>query len=216
MDSKTFVKELEDSNRASLASLVERDSPAVDPSQLNIRQLLEVALLNEINVSELAALWMPNTPEMDVKLALAKQAGDEADHFSLIERRLKKLGISTADFSPPPPNPLFNYLRNLESTVEKIAAGQFTLESIAYQVNEQFMKYCGMTGEFEIVKIYQERIQPDELHHHQLGRALLEKYAVTPETQEQARRAASKTLEMAIKSRQMNAQKFGTSCFPGC
>ncbi len=216
MDSQTFVKELEASNRAQLGKLVEDDSPSVDAASLDLKQLLQVALVNEINVSELAALWMPTTPEMDVKLALAQQAGDEAHHFNLIERRLKKLGFSTADFAPPPPNPLFAYLRSLDSTVEKIAAGQFTLESVAYQVNEQFMKYCALAGEQEIVKIYQDRIQPDELHHHQLGQVLLEKYAVTPEAQDKARQAASKTLEIAIKIRLANAQKFGTSCFPGC
>jgi uncharacterized ferritin-like protein (DUF455 family) len=216
MDSLTFVKELEDANRALLAKFVADDSPTVDASQLNIKQLLQVALANEVNVSELAALWMPTTPEMDVKLALAQQAGDEATHFSLIERRLKALGIATDDFTSPPPNPLFSYLRGLETTVEKIAAGQFTLESIAYQVNEQFMKYCALAGEQEIVKIYKDRIQPDELHHHRLGEKLLQKYASTPESQQKARQAAAKTLEIAIKSREMNAQKFGTACFPGC
>ena len=216
MDSLAFVKELEDANRSQLAKFVEDDTPTVDASQLNIKQLLQAALANEINVSELAALWMPTTPEMDVKLALAQQAGDEATHFSLIERRLKALGISTDDFTPPPPNPLFSYLRGLETTVEKIAAGQFTLESIAYQINEQFMKYCALAGEQEIVKIYKDRIQPDELHHHHLGEKLLQKYASTPESQQKARQAAAKTLDIAIKSRQMNAQKFGTTCFPGC
>lgn len=45
------------------------------------KKMLQVALVNEISVSEVAAAWMPTTPEIDVKLALARQAGDEAGHF---------------------------------------------------------------------------------------------------------------------------------------
>ncbi len=216
MDSHTFVKELEASNRAMLDKISAKESLANHSADLDIKQLLQIALNNEISVSELAAAWMPTTPETDVKIALAQQAGDEAQHFALVERRLKAIGISTADFSPPPVNSLFAYLLGLQTTVEKIAAGQFTLESIAYQVNETFMKYCAMAGETEIVKLYQDRIQPDELHHHHLGQQLLEKYAVTPEAQQKARQAAAKTLEIAFQTRMVTAEKLGTSCFPGC
>lgn len=216
MDSHTFVKELEASNRAMLDKISAKESLANHSAGLDIKQLLHIALNNEISVSELAAAWMPTTPETDVKIALAQQAGDEAHHFALVERRLKAIGISTADFSPPPVNPLFAYLLGLQTTVEKIAAGQFTLESIAYQVNETFMKYCAMAGQTEIVKLYQDRIQPDELHHHHLGQQLLEKYAVTPEAQQKARQAAAKTLEIAFQTRMVTAEKLGTSCFPGC
>ena len=50
--------------------------------------MLQVALANEISVSELAAAWMSNTPEVDVKIAFARQAGDEAGHFELVADRL--------------------------------------------------------------------------------------------------------------------------------
>ncbi len=49
--------------------------------------MLQVALANEISVSELAAAWMPSTQEVDVKIALARQAGDEAGHFQLVADR---------------------------------------------------------------------------------------------------------------------------------
>jgi hypothetical protein len=111
---------------------------------------------------------------------------------------------------------LFAYLRSLETTVERIAAGPFTLESIAFQVNEQFMKYCERMGDQETVLLYQKRIQPDELHHHRLGAILLEKYATTPELQQRAREASAKTLQMARQMRFVAAQKLGTACFPGC
>ena len=60
------------------------------------------------------------------------------------------------------------------------------------------------------------RIQPDELHHHRLGRMLLEKYATTPEAQQRAREAAAKTLEISRQVRLLAAETLGTACFPGC
>jgi hypothetical protein len=213
MDSLTFVQSLEESNRVLLAKLDQQDGGS---ASADIRQLLQIALANEISISEIAAAWMPSTREIDVKLALAQQTGDEAQHFTLVERRLNAMGISTASFVPPQGNPLFEYLRSLESTIERVAAGQFTLESIAYQVNEKFMNYCEAAAEHETAKLYQTRIQPDEVHHYHLGKTLLEKYAVTPELQEKAARAAAKTLEIALQTRAMMTQKLGTSCFPGC
>jgi hypothetical protein len=216
MDSKTFVKELEAANQATLAELRGSGALTAEGALIPLPSLLQVALANEISVSDLAAAWMPSTHETDVKITLAQQVGDEADHFRLVEGRLNALGVSTAGFISPAVNPLFAYLRSLETTVERIAAGPFTLESIAYQVNEQFMKYCEVHSEQETVLLYQKRIQPDEMHHHRLGAALLEKYAVTPELQQRAREAAAKTLQMARQMRLLTAQKLGTACFPGC
>jgi len=78
------------------------------------------------------------------------------------------------------------------------------------------MKFCELAGETETVLLYQNRIQPDELHHHRLGQKLLEKYAITAEDQQRARQAAARTLELARQVRLLTAQKLGTPCFPGC
>jgi hypothetical protein len=126
------------------------------------------------------------------------------------------MGLSLRDFEPPPVNPLFEFLRSLQMPVEKIAAGQFTLESLAYKVNDNFLRHCELVGDQETAELYRRHIQPDELYHHQLGRRLLEKYATTVEAQEHARQAAIKTLEIALQLRASAAQKLGTACFPGC
>jgi uncharacterized ferritin-like protein (DUF455 family) len=192
--------------RTSLAD----DAPA-DPARL-----LQVALANEIGVSELAALWMPSTLELDVKLAFARQAGDEAGHFQLVADRLGALGHDVSAFTAPAEHPLFQYLRGLPSTVERIAAGLFTLEAIAYGVNENFMALCERRGDAETVRIYREYIQPDERAHGQLGRRLLEKYATTPEQQRLARETVGRVLELAAATRAKAAERLGAACFPGC
>jgi len=178
-------------------------------------QLLQIALANEINVSELAAAWMPTTRELDVKLAFARQAGDEAGHFQLVANRLAALGFDVSSFAPTD-NPLFQYLRSLTTTVERIAAGLVTLESIAYGVNENFMALCQQRGDLATVEIYRAYIQPDEQRHQQLGQQLIAKYATTPELQQLAQNTVARLLEIAGATRASAAARLGTACFPGC
>ena len=100
--------------------------------------------------------------------------------------------------------------------MERIAAGLFTLESIAYGVNENFMAFCAREGDSETVRIYREYIQPDEQAHQQLGQRLLEKYATTADLQQGARRTVDRVLEIAAASRAQAARRVGSACFPGC
>ena len=217
MDTATFVRELEDFKAERLAPIIGagRTSLADPASPGDPKAMLQVALANEISVSELAAAWMPTTPEIDVKIAFARQAGDEAGHFQLVADRLAVLGFDVAAFRPSE-SPLFAYMKSLASTVERVAAGLFTLESIAYAVNESFMAYCEARGDVETVRIYREYIQPDERAHQQLGQRLLAKYATTPELQRAARDTVAKVLEIATASRAQAATRLGSACFPGC
>ena len=217
METIAFVNELD-------AFKAERLSPIVAAGQTSLlggapgdaKRMLQVALANEISVSELAAAWMPTTQELDVKIALARQAGDEAGHFELVADRLAALGFDVAGFRPPGANPLFAYLQSLSTTVERVAAGLFTLESIAYAVNENFMAFCDRRGDTDTVRLYREFIQPDEQRHQKLGRQLLVRYATEPALQQKARAAVGKVLEIATAARAQAADKMGTACFPGC
>jgi uncharacterized ferritin-like protein (DUF455 family) len=212
METTAFVQELEAFKAERLSGMV----ASLGGGPADAKRLLEVALANEINVSELAAAWTPSTPEIDVKLAFARQAGDEAGHFQLVADRLAALGFDVAAFKQPPENPLFQYLRGLASTVERVAAGLFTLESIAYAVNESFIAFCDQRGDAETARIYRAYIQPDERAHQELGQRLLSKYADTPELQRTARETTAKVLEIAAAGRAQAAQRLGTACFPGC
>jgi len=218
-----FVDELEAWKAERLAPIIGAGTGAggagrmslADDTPAGTQQLLQVALANEINVSELAAAWMPGTPELDVKLAFARQAGDEAGHFQLVATRLTALGFDVESFTPTD-NPMFQYLRGLTTTVERIAAGLFTLESIAYGVNENFMAFCAQRGDAETVRIYREYIQPDEQAHQQLGQRLLAKYATTPQLQQVARDTVGTLIEIARTTRAKAEARLGTACFPGC
>ena len=217
MDAIAFVQELETFKTERLTPIVGAGRTSLaDGAPGDAKRMLQVALANEISVSELAAAWMPSTTEIEVKLAFARQAGDEAGHFQLVAERLSALGFDVAGFRTPGESPLFQYLKGLSTTVERIAAGLFTLESIAYAVNENFMTFCDRRGDTETVRIYREYIQPDERAHQQLGHRLLVKYATTPELQHAARNAVARVLEIADAARTQAAQRMGTACFPGC
>jgi uncharacterized ferritin-like protein (DUF455 family) len=211
-----FVEQLESWKSERLAPIVGAGRMSLtETASGDAGQLLQIALANEINVSELAAAWMPSTRELDVKLAFARQAGDEAGHFQLVADRLGALGFDVASFAQTD-NPMFQYLRGLTTTVERIAAGLFTLESIAYGVNENFMAFCERRGDAETVRIYREYIQPDERAHQQLGQRLLAKYATTPELEQLAQATVGRLLEIASATRAKAAERLGTACFPGC
>ena len=203
-DRETRLGPIASAGRMSLAADVDEKS------------LLQVALTNEVNVAELAALWVPTTPELDVKLAFARQAGDEANHFNLVAERLTAQGFDTGSYAQPAPNALFEYMRGLATTVERLAAGLYALEALAYAVNENFIAFCAARGDHETVRIYTEYIQPDERGHHELGKALLAKYAVTPAQQELAHTTAARVFELAAMTRAKAAEKLGAACFPGC
>jgi uncharacterized ferritin-like protein (DUF455 family) len=175
-----------------------------------------LALKNELEATECAAAFIPTTPEIDVKLALARQAGDEAKHFRLIEKRLGELGADASKFEPGARSPLLEHLTSLTTTVERVAAAQFTREALAVVRNGEFIRFCEDKDDGATAALYRDIIQPDEEHHHALGRALLTRLAVTDDAQQSARRASLRTLELAEELQEIARLKMGVSRAPGC
>src|SRR5262249_28960399 len=143
---------------------------------------------------------------------------DEAKHYRLIADRLEELGFDARAHDPLAKGygPLFKYLDGLRTTVERVAAGQFTREAIAIVKNRQFIEFCEVAGDETTARLYRDVIEPDERHHHELGRRLLLRYAATPETQAMARRAARRTLELAEELQGAALRAGGIHHAPGC
>jgi 1,2-phenylacetyl-CoA epoxidase catalytic subunit len=218
MTPEAFVADLDRANREALDRLGAAATAGEPAPGLTVDALLKLALKNEIEASEIAAAWMTRSPELDVKLALARQAGDEAKHYRLVEERLAALGVAPESVNPLAEgySPLFGYLAGLESTVERVAAGQFTREAIALIRNQAFIAYCEAQGDAATAALYRDVIQPDEEHHHELGRQLLLRYADTPERQAAARQAAAGTLKLAEEIQETARLRRGISRAPGC
>jgi len=218
-DDRVFVDELQKHVAEKLSSLdlLKDDEPgSADRSEV-IRRL-KVALKNELEAAELAAYWIPSTPEVDVKLALARQAGDEARHYNLIEKHLEGMGVDLAGFNPAGEGygPMYSLLRGFESTVERVAGAHFTREALALKKNEQFMEFCERAGEKETAELYRKHIQPDEGWHVDIGHRFLVRYAVSAQEQEKARQAVEAVLDLAVKVQRKQLQEMKLSHAPGC
>ena len=218
LSAEEFVAELDAENRAALERLGDMSRAGETPEALTVPRLLRVALKNEFEASELAAIWMASTPEFDIKMALARQVGDEARHYRLIAERLTSFGIDAKHIDPREGgySPLFEYLRTVEGAAARVAAGQFTREGIALVRNQCFMEFCESAGDPETAALYRDTIQPDEQHHHELGRSLLMIYGGSHEAQNQARQAARRTIELAEEIQEMARLKAGIMRAPGC
>lgn len=82
--------------------------------------------------------------------------------------------------------------------------------------NAEFIRYCRATGDEATARLYEETIQPDEKHHHELGRRLLLELATTEAAQTAAREASRKVLSMAEELQEIARLKLGISRAPGC
>ncbi len=219
MTAEEFVRSLDAENQSLLGRLAPDDTlkPEVE-GELTVRNLLKVALRNEIEATEIAARWLVTTDDVEVKLAFARQVGDEAKHYRLIADRLRALGFAPHSFDPLAKSygPLFNYLDGLRTTVERVAAGQFTREAIAVVKNRQFIDFCEAAGDRETAAMYRDVIEPDERYPPDLGRRLLLRLAIPADAQAAATRAARSTLELADELQRAALATAGIHHAPGC
>ncbi|MEO8876159.1 MAG: ferritin-like domain-containing protein [Polyangiaceae bacterium] len=215
---EAFVAELDARNQSRLEKIAVDSSAGEPDATLTVSRLLMVALKNEIEATECAAAWITSTPETDVKLALARQAGDEAKHYKLIQKRLADLGVDTTAHDPLAQgrSKLCQFLLALEGTVARVAAGQFTREALAVVRNAEFVRFCRSQKDEATALLYEQTIEPDERHHHELGRSLLLKLATTDEAQAAARTASAQVLEIADELQELARLKMGISRVPGC
>ena len=219
MDGHTFVAALDRENDELLRRLAPAQALSAESGgDLSTTTLLRIALKNEIEASEIAALWMGTAGDLELKLGLARQAGDEAKHYRLIEERLRELGDDLAGFNPLAEgySPLFNYLRGLPTDVERVAAGQFTREAIALVKNTQFIELCERAGDAPTARLYREVIQVDERFHHEMGAKFLGRLACDEPSQALARAARSRTLELAEELQTLAYRKKKIHHAPGC
>jgi 1,2-phenylacetyl-CoA epoxidase catalytic subunit len=218
MSAEAFVAELDARNRAALDQIAAASSAGEPDASLTVSRLLMLALKNELEATECAAAWIFDTPEVDVKLALARQAGDEAKHYRLIQKRLAEMGTDTTAHDPLAQgrSKLCEFLLSLKGTVARVAAGQFTREALAVVRNAEFVRFCRAKGDEPTALLYEHIIEPDEKHHHELGRTLLLKLAVTEDAQTAARDASAKVLSIADELQELARMKMGISRAPGC
>lgn len=217
MDSKTFVAGLVDEMNTLFGQLEEREILVAEAEgQLEVVTLLKMALQSELEASSIAAHWLPTTPEIDAKTVFAEQCHEEMKHYNLIVQRLEDLGEDVSDLAAgsEPSTPLYQYLRSLRTTIERMAAGPFACEAVAEVRNNQFIEFCNAVGDTKTAQLYTKVIQPEEVRHHRRGRQILERYATTPELQQQAANAMRSSLAIADELRSLAEKTKGLFNIP--
>lgn len=217
MTSHEFVAGLVAEMEALFAQLGEREAlEAESQGKVEIVTLLKAALRSEVEAAELGGLCLPTTPELDAKSAFAQQCGDEMKHYRLIVARLMELGVDVSNEDPLADgySPLYQYVKGLKTTTERIAAGPFAREAIARVRNEQFIELCEQMGDSRTAALYRDIIQPEEIHHHELGRRVLERLCTTEELQHLAAQAARNTLAIADELQTLAERSTGMRSIP--
>ena len=216
-DVDKFLEELDAANDTALQRIGRLAAAGRDTTDITVPRLLKVALKNELEAFEIAASWVRSTSELDVKIAFARQCGDEAKHFRLIGDRMSALAIDITRLDPREGgySKLFQFLETLETTVERVAAANFTREALALVRNQVFIEFCEASGDPVTAALYRDVVQPDEKHHHETGRRLLLRYAHDAGARKAAAAASAHVLEIAEEIQEIARMK-GIVCPPGC
>ncbi len=80
--------------------------------------------------------------------------------------------------------------------------------------NAQFIDFCHSVGDEKTARLYEKIIQPEEVRHHNRGRKILEKYAVTAEIQGQAEAAMRSSLAIADELKTLAEKTTGVHNVP--
>jgi 1,2-phenylacetyl-CoA epoxidase catalytic subunit len=196
LEPAAFVEALEQELLRGLARLGEQARAAVTDA-VPITDLMASALREEIETAEIAALWLTDEPDLDLRLGLARQVGDEARHFEMLGDRLRELGIDPhADPRTRAHGSVFRYLRGLQTPAERLAAG-LAREAVARLRNALLAQVSTARGDAATARLCLDGVGTDEVSHLDFFRRELPRYALTAEDQDAARRAMARTLQLA-------------------
>jgi hypothetical protein len=198
VDAVSYVTDLESKHLEAFRQLVAAYMGVVSKEGFQITDVLRLELRAVIESIEVAALWLPDSEELSMKVALAERCGSCARDFHLVGDRLESLGVPVDSFDPRHGgySKLFAFFRSLQTTEERAAAGFVTVGGITAARMEAIAAWCDGQGDGETAALYRKLIE-DERRHMREGRELLLKVADTEESQARARRSAYRTIEIA-------------------
>jgi hypothetical protein len=198
VDAATYVSELEGKHLDSFRQVVASFVASLGKENLSVTDVLRLEMRGVVEAIEVAALWLPDCEELDMKLALAARAGDCAQHFKLLGQRLEANGVPLATFDVRfgGYSKLFAFFRSLQTTEERAAAGFLTLGGLNLTRFEALSQWCQERGDAETAALYRGRLADDEQRHADGGRDLLIAVAESEESQARARRTTYRTVEL--------------------
>jgi hypothetical protein len=193
----TFVAELDSKNQPSTRRVISALNDGLAREGVEVADALRMALKASIEVAEVAAIWIADCDDLEMKLSLAEQCGDGARQCRRLSARLVALGVPDYDPRNGGYSKLFAFLRSLQTQEERASAGYVTGKALSIARLEALGAFCSSKGDEESARLLSTDFLDEERRYYDEGRRMLIASTATEESQARARRAAYRTLELA-------------------
>ena len=193
----TFVAELDSKNQPSTRRVISALNDGLAREGVEVADALRMALKAAIEVAEVAAIWIADCDDLEMKLSLAEQCGDGARQCRRLSARLAALGVAEYDPRNGGYSKLFAFLRSLQTQEERASAGYVTGKALSIARLEALGAFCDAKGDAESARLLNAEFVDEERRYYDEGRRMLIAATATEESQARARRAAYRTLELA-------------------
>jgi len=194
-----YVSELDFKNQESFRGLISSHYlPALNGEGVSVADALRWESKMVVESIETAALWLADSESLGLKLACATYCGDRARHFRLLADRLAALGLAPGSYDPRQGgySRLFGFMRSLQTSEERAAAGFLTLAGMSAVRLAALASFCEEKADADTARLLRDSILPDEEARVEVGREMLVALVTADETQARARRASYRTVEL--------------------
>jgi hypothetical protein len=197
-----FVAELDAKNQdpknsVSIPRVIESLSAGLAKEAFEVTDVLRLAIKTTIEAAEVAALWVADCEDLEMKLSLAEQCGDGARQCRDVAARLDALGQPAYDPRAGGYSKLFAFLRSLQTPEERSAAGYLTAKALSMARLGALAALCREKGDGPTASLLADSMLGQERRYYEEGKRLLMTVATNEESQARGRRAAYRTLELA-------------------
>jgi hypothetical protein len=194
---ENFVAELDTKNQTSIQRVIDALSAALAKDGVEVADAMRFAVKSAIESAEVAALWITDCDDLEMKQSLADQCGDTARQCRRLSARLAAVGVAGYDPREGGYSKLFAFLRSLQTPEERSSAGYLTGKALSMARLGALARFCEGKGDAESAHLLGGEIVDLERHYYEQGKQMLITAAGTEESQARARRAAYRTLELA-------------------
>jgi hypothetical protein len=196
----TFVTELDAKNQASIQRIVDAQTAGIAKEGFEVTDVLRLVFKARMEAAEVAALWVSDCEDLEMKLSLAEQCGDDARQCRLLAARLGALGTVGYDPREGGYSKVFAFHRSLQTAEERSAAGYVTAKSLSMARLVALATTCNDKGDTETAQLLGEILVEQERRYYEEGKKLLAEVATNEESQARGRRSAYRTLELATET----------------
>jgi hypothetical protein len=194
---ENFVSELDAKNQLSIQRVVAALGEGLSKEGVEVADTLRMALKGAIELAEVAALWVTDCDDLEMKLSLAEQCGDGARQCRRLSARLAALGVVGYDPRDGGYSKLFAFLRSLQTPEERASAGYVAGKALSMARLTALGAFCQGKGDAESAHMMSQEILEEERQYYEQGKRMLIAVTTTEESQARARRSAYRTLELA-------------------